>query len=575
MKNFKRKILAFATICCLTIFYACQNDEHNHIDETGSHESGLKMMSVSDVMALLKQEKIKNSILETTQTNLLKRGVFGFEGEEERQFEVLDMGDYINYSLYLDEYTEETPYYHFLVVTVNPRDNTEQAAYLRYRPEFPLEPFNPKIFTGRLEIYDIENVMQAAANMVDGRVNMGIVATEVCTTTTWITEVPCTHGGQHGIGESCSPGYINNAYIQINISTTCRTNYSIPPSMIGGYSGGGGGGGGASYIQYFYTEILRTQEQRDFYNNNKVAFNTFLNNHGGSHNFAKYLAEKGAAGDGARVLAFLNAWKTTSAMKIEYFKTYMSRNQYSPQSMDFVMWGTMYYKDNPTVTVDKFRNWFMGKVDGIESTEIYDAQYWQNSNLSFPQQQLPSAVNFLSAYPPRSKTAKQLCTEIGGQILTLHNNIVNSGQRMNTCAVRLSKALNYSGITLPNIPGKTKLGGDGKYYFTFASDITFWMMYTFGINIQNNTFFPNNPNHPNHPLFPDNPNHIHLGPSDAGVNGEGFANSLSESIGIFVMFPANSNFGASGHCDALLNGGCIGSNCYYDRASDIHVWLLD
>lgn len=40
----------------------------------------------------------------------------------------------------------------------------------------------------------------------------------------------------------------------------------------------------------------------------------------------------------------------------------------------------------------------------------------------------------------------------------------------NSCAIRLSVALNASGYEIPNLPG-THQGGDGKFYFIKASDI--------------------------------------------------------------------------------------------------------
>lgn len=560
MKHLAKKI-ALLAVCCFTLFTACQDDDDAHVHDEASHsERELLLMPFDEVMALLKNEKIKNSLREESRSQVAARGIGGLDEEAEELFEVIDVGTFVNYSLYMYEWTEERPYHQYFIVTVDAKDSLERAAYLRYHPDDVSVEFIPKTFSGRLEVLDINGSEYAAATFKDGRVIVGTTVRQECTIHISTSEVPCSHGGGHGVGETCTkPGVVNDAHYILNIATICkdvRDPVTVPPNMVGG-----GGKGGISYVKHF--EMSLNPSQRSFYLENKISFDEFLNHYQGIKNFAKYLIDKGInEGTPNKVLSFLNAWKYGS-MPRYHLNQHMSRNGDSTQSREFVIWAAHYLKDNPNVTFEKFQNWFMGNVDGIESIEAYDAQYWQNSTLSFQQQQLPTATIFLAAYPPRSKTAQQLCTEIGGQILTLHNNIVNSGQRMNTCAVRLSRALNYSGITLPNIPGKTKLGGDGKYYFTFASDITFWMMYTFGINIQN------------HPFLPTNLNHLHLGPSDAGVNGAGFANRLSESIGIFVMIPANSNFGASGHCDALLNGGCIGSNCYYAHASDIHVWLLD
>lgn len=54
---------------------------------------------------------------------------------------------------------------------------------------------------------------------------------------------------------------------------------------------------------------------------------------------------------------------------------------------------------------------------------------------------------------------------IGGNVAV---NVNNPDQRMrwvNTCAVRLSYILNYSGLLVPRIPGQTVSGADKRWYF--------------------------------------------------------------------------------------------------------------
>lgn len=41
----------------------------------------------------------------------------------------------------------------------------------------------------------------------------------------------------------------------------------------------------------------------------------------------------------------------------------------------------------------------------------------------------------------------------------------------NACVLRVSIALNYSGVKIPNIPNHTFKGGDGKYYFLSAKKL--------------------------------------------------------------------------------------------------------
>lgn len=48
-------------------------------------------------------------------------------------------------------------------------------------------------------------------------------------------EVPCTNGGQHGVGESCKPGYMNDAHYAIDVIDACGSREET-------YTGWGGSG---------------------------------------------------------------------------------------------------------------------------------------------------------------------------------------------------------------------------------------------------------------------------------------------------------------------------------------------
>lgn len=236
----------------------------------------------------------------------------------------------------------------------------------------------------------------------------------------------------------------------------------------------------------------------------------------------------------------------------------------------FAEWAIDFFIENPDTTWEQFENWFMGKTEGVESLEVYDGSYWNNPNLTFIQQDLPSYITFSSFYPDNTVSAYNLChTLIGGQIKTLHDNIIATGKKMNTCAVRLSYALNKSGVKIPNIPGKTRRGniksdGTYDYYFTFAKDLTHWMQKTFGTT--------------------NNPNYMYRDLDDYQGNenqyGEGFKKDILGKKGIYAMFPIDpgpqnlGGFGASGHCDMFNGVKCVGSDCYFQDALEIHFWEL-
>jgi hypothetical protein len=88
----------------------------------------------------------------------------------------------------------------------------------------------------------------------------------------------------------------------------------------------------------------------------------------------------------------------------------------------------------------------------------------------------PTWSKFWSEFPdyityPDSAVVKK---DIGGS--------VDAGWITNTCAVRLSRGLNYSGVLLPaKAPGLlTVKGGDGKYYALRVAEMRKWLTQTFG-----------------------------------------------------------------------------------------------
>jgi len=144
---------------------------------------------------------------------------------------------------------------------------------------------------------------------------------------------------------------------------------------------------------------------------------------------------------------------------------------------------------------------------------------------------------------------------VGGQVANLH--ISNPNNYSNTCALRVSKGLNYSGIAIPSGPNRY-LGSDGKYYFLSAKALLEWMKKTFSTPTGSN----------------------HLTGSQGGTNGENFPTLLSTKTGIYIMtpnYPGLSYFGASGHADMIVNGSCDGG-CYFNASGGIHeifIWELD
>lgn len=176
--------------------------------------------------------------------------------------------------------------------------------------------------------------------------------------------------------------------------------------------------------------------------------------------------------------------------------------------VEFLLWALDYLENNPNTTPEQFENRYMGTSEGKDGD--YNAAYWDNPNLSFPSQNLPTWEDFYLAFPfdvdPLYDTQQKMYYSIGGQLKAKYD----LGAR-NTCAIRLSKALNYSGVVIPNISGQTFKGDDNKYYFLMAKDLNKWMRKTFGTNPGTD---------PNKPKF------IHITGIEAGIHGENLESLL-------------------------------------------------
>ncbi len=217
---------------------------------------------------------------------------------------------------------------------------------------------------------------------------------------------------------------------------------------------------------------------------------------------------------------------------------YLSTNGWTPDNKGFASWAIGYLMGNPNVSINQFENWFMGKPEGIDGD--YDATFWDNPNLIFQQQNLPRLNDFKNAYPKNSNgnfemTYAEVYNLVGGEPKAMRdavlndNNPINDHDFDNACALRTSRALNYSGVIIPNIPGKTFKGADNKFYFLGARNLYNWMIKTFP---------------------PNDANSVVLNQQQGGINGMNFQSLLSNKQRIYILIPNNpaiSGFGASGH----------------------------
>jgi hypothetical protein len=239
---------------------------------------------------------------------------------------------------------------------------------------------------------------------------------------------------------------------------------------------------------------------------------------------------------------------------------------YTRETGIFVSWTLDYFKNNRDTTFEQFENWFMGTSEGTDGD--YDVAYWENPNLIFQQQNLPTFENFKNACPSKYTNAETLCTNIGGEVLKMYNDVIASGAKLNTCAIRMSKAFNDANVIIPSLPDNpngtknTIKDKDGRNYIINAKALNTWMKKTFGTSPSN---------------------YQHYDASKGGNKGEFFPSLLTGKNGIYTMVARDAiqkDWG-SGHADLLENGSCLLNCHFYDITNQfvpvkfIDVWYLN
>lgn len=183
------------------------------------------------------------------------------------------------------------------------------------------------------------------------------------------------------------------------------------------------------------------------------------------------------------------------------------------------------------------------------------------------QPSLPTFAAFKANYPtvkdennPDNPTggkdmpAKDVYKLIGGEVQK------TAGNAPNACAARWSRAMNYSGVTIPHIPGQTYKGADGKFYFLVASQAYQWMVKTYKPDI----------------LL-------------TNKDGPDFYSKVTGNHGILMMIPMNprdepGGFGASGRATYFDGIDCnrdsrdgSSEGCYFDAEGGVKfiaLWKL-
>lgn len=205
----------------------------------------------------------------------------------------------------------------------------------------------------------------------------------------------------------------------------------------------------------------------------------------------------------------------------------------------------------PVVTItnnSEFSYFSLEKSGALDNNS--EAWWWSNASLvdypAQPTQSLPTWAQMYANYPKDAQgnetVGSAVFNLVGGEVLA-NKPAVDPGQEPNACALRVSRALNYSGVTIPanlwvkNDKGvlekHTFKGADNKWYFLGAAKLHRWMTIVFPIK--------------NHP-----------GSINVDVKGAKKFNYdavLGDKKGIYIMIPSSpATFGASGHASIWWDG---------------------
>ena len=238
----KIKIIGLLALFSFVLIAGCQSEEDLNLNQTptptNQHQETIKV-SAGELMGLLHNPDVKNSV----HKNSIKTKSLDTNNEnQETYFTKVHLPEYDTYTLLVEDYTETTPYYKFFIVTVNntiQKDNSNEVGfYAQYVPSERIDgkqPFNISRFVGALNIFDLDHI-QIGGGLLANESATGIV--EICKTTLVLTQITCSHGGGHNVGDDCAPPLVNDAhYIQIEIKTDCYTQIQY----VSGSSNGGAG----------------------------------------------------------------------------------------------------------------------------------------------------------------------------------------------------------------------------------------------------------------------------------------------------------------------------------------------
>lgn len=255
-----------------------------------------------------------------------------------------------------------------------------------------------------------------------------------------------------------------------------------------------------------------------------------------------------ALGDARRI--WVNSNDTTKDIYAKLINYQIEQN-WTIASREYCLWAIEFFQENTETTWSEFENWFMGTPEGNDGGDTFNNNDYEG--IIVGKQILPGRNAFYDAFPKigtGGMPSKQVYELVGGHMWDAHK--IGNPNYQNACAIRISRALNYSGKPIPIFKNKigaqkSEKGKDNLNYILDASSLLAYMLKSYS----------------------DNPP-LHL----VNKTPVEYLKALKGKWGIYIMIPKNSSsFGASGHADFFSQTGCL-SMCYFSDAAEIYFWEL-
>lgn len=207
MRNVKTRLswLKIILVGCVAFFASScddKQDESANVDMKAPHSVNISYHELLD--GLENKNLINYMNKEFRQRQSLS--IDARSDDDGVEFEKIEKPNSYTTYLYLsNEYSPEKPYIEYLVIKDAGPGTAEAAGFLKYVPAegttvTSTKYIDPKEFTGKIQMLNLDESVNAESDFVDGVKKMMVVSTTNCRNIITINIVNCSNGGNHPPG---------------------------------------------------------------------------------------------------------------------------------------------------------------------------------------------------------------------------------------------------------------------------------------------------------------------------------------------------------------------------------------